>query len=55
MPGGGAVGKSILDDAADGGGDDAVGVVAVGDGQVQHVGVEIAVAGPAMVLGIGDV
>ena len=50
MPRGGAVRQAVLDDAADGGGDDAVGVVAVGHGQVQHVDVEVVAATAAVVL-----
>ena len=53
MPGGGAVSQAILDDAPHGGGDHAVGVMAVGHGQIQHVGVEVMIAAPAIVLGIG--
>src|ERR1035441_8744769 len=55
VPGGGAVRQAILDDAPYGGGDHAVGVVAVGHGQIQHVGVEVMIAAPAIVLGIGHV
>ena len=50
MPRGDAVRQTILDHAADGRGDDAVGVVAVGHRQVQRVGVEIVPATPAVVL-----
>src|SRR5271170_207739 len=53
MPGGGAVRQAILDDAPYGGRDHAVGVVAIGHGQIQHVGVEVMIAAPAIVLGIG--
>src|ERR1035438_1471569 len=53
VPGGGAVRQAILDDAPHGGGDDAVGIVPVGHRQIQRVGVEVMIAAPAIVLGIG--
>src|SRR5512135_641301 len=43
-PAGGAVGQAVLDDQADGGVDDAAGVVTAGVGQVGHVGVEVPAA-----------
>ena len=52
MPTGGTVRQPVLDHDAHGGGDDAVGVVAVGNGQVQHVRVEVVVAMAAAVLRI---
>jgi hypothetical protein len=55
MPRGGAVGQAVLHDDADGGGNDAVGVVAVGQGQVEHVRVEIVVAMGTAVLRVGYV
>jgi hypothetical protein len=51
-PFGGAVGQAVLDHEADGGVDDPAGVVAPGVGQAGHVGVEIAVALRAVVLGV---
>src|SRR3954447_21904834 len=51
-PTSGAVRQSVLDDAADGGIDDAAGVVTAGFGQVGHVGVEILAAAGAIVLGV---
>src|SRR6516225_4185238 len=51
-PLGGAVGQTVLHHEADGGGDDPAGVVAAGVGQVGHVGVEIAAALRAVVLGV---
>jgi hypothetical protein len=53
VPGGGAVRQAVLDHAAHCGSDNAVGVMTVGHGQIQHVGVEVMVAVPAIVLGIG--
>jgi hypothetical protein len=52
VPGGGAVRQAVFDDAPHRHRNDAVGVVAVGHGQIQHVGVEVVVAVPAIVLGI---
>jgi D-arabinose 1-dehydrogenase-like Zn-dependent alcohol dehydrogenase len=43
-PAGTAIRQAVLDDQADGGVDDASGVVAAGIGQVGHVGVEILAA-----------
>jgi hypothetical protein len=51
-PTGGAIGQAILDDQADGGADDASGVVAAGVGEVGHVGVEVLAAAGAVMLGI---
>ena len=51
-PSGGAVGQAVLDDQADGGVDDATGVVAAGVGQVGHVGVEVLAALRAEVPGV---
>ena len=55
MPTGRTIGQAVLDDNANGGGDNAAGVVAAGRGQVEHVGVEVVVAVRASVLGAGDV
>jgi hypothetical protein len=55
MPGGGSVRQAVLDHATNGGCDDAVSIVAVGHGQIQHVGVKVAVAGLAIVLGVSQV
>src|SRR5581483_3345016 len=52
VPGGRAVRQAILHHAPHGGCDDAVGVMTVWHGQIQHVGVKIMVAVPAVVLGI---
>jgi hypothetical protein len=49
-PAGRAIGQAVLDNQADGGVDDAAGVVAAGFGQVGHVGVEILAALGAVVL-----
>src|SRR5690349_20035029 len=54
VPGGGAVGQAVFHHQPDGQGDDAAGVVAAGRGQVGHVGVKVAVAGGAVVLGVDD-
>jgi hypothetical protein len=54
MPTGGAVSQPILHDAPHGGFDHAMGVMTVGHGQIQHVGVEVTIAMPAVVLGISD-
>jgi hypothetical protein len=51
-PTGGAIRQAILDDEADGGVDDASGVVAAGVGEVGHVGVEVLAAAGAVMLGI---
>src|SRR4051812_26617182 len=51
-PTGRAIGQAVLDDQADGGVDDASGVVAAGVGQVGHVGVEVPAAAGAIVLGV---
>ena len=53
-PAGGLVRESVLDDEADGRGDDASGVVAAGGGQVGAVGVEVPAALRAEVLGGGQ-
>jgi hypothetical protein len=52
MPGGGAVRQAVFYDAPHRQRNDAVGIAAVGHGQIQHVGVEVMVAVPAIVLGI---
>ena len=49
-PTGGAIRQAILNDQADGGVDDASGVVAAGVGEVGHVGVEVLAALGAVVL-----
>jgi hypothetical protein len=49
-PTGGAIGQAVLDDQADGGVDDAPGVVAAGVGEVGHVGVEILATASAIML-----
>jgi hypothetical protein len=49
-PTGGAIGQAVLDDQADGGVDDAAGVVASGLGEVGHVGVEILATAGAIML-----
>ena len=49
-PTGGAIRQAVLDDQADGGVDDAPGVVASGVGQVGHVGVEILATAGAIML-----
>jgi hypothetical protein len=54
VPAGAAVGQAVLDDEADGGGDDPRGVVALGEGQVAHRGGEVAAAVGAAVLGGGN-
>ena len=48
-PAGGAIRQAILNDEADGGVDDASGVVAAGVGEVGHVGVEVLAAAAAVV------
>jgi hypothetical protein len=55
MPGGRAIGQAIFHDQPNRGVNDAVGVMALGQGQVVHVGVEIAVAAEAAMLGMADV
>jgi hypothetical protein len=55
MPAGGAVRQAILHDDTDSDSDHAVGVMPVGDGQVQHVGVEVMVTAFAVMLGISHV
>jgi len=54
VPGSGAVGKPVLHDQPDGQGDDAVRVVASGQGQVFHSGVEIGPAMKTAMLGIRE-
>ena len=49
-PTGGAIRQAILNDQADGGVDDASGVVAAGVGEVGHVGVEVLAAARAVML-----
>src|SRR4051794_11389880 len=49
-PTGGAIRQAILDDQADGGIDDASGIVTAGVGRVGHVGVEVPAAAGAIVL-----
>ena len=49
-PTGRAIRQAILDDEADGGVDDASGVVAAEVGEVGHVGVEVLAAASAVVL-----
>jgi hypothetical protein len=51
-PTGGAIRQAILDDQADGGVDDASGVVAAGVGEVGHVGVEVLATVGAIMLGV---
>jgi hypothetical protein len=51
-PTGGAIRQAILNDQADGGVDDASGVVAAGVGEVGHVGVEILATAGTVMLGI---
>src|SRR6516165_1369785 len=51
-PAGGAVGQAVLNHQADGGVDDAAGVVAARVGQIGHVGVEVAAALGAEVSGV---
>jgi len=53
VPGRSAIRQAILNDAPHGYRDDAVGVVTAGQGQIQHVGVEVKIAVLAVVLGIG--
>jgi hypothetical protein len=53
-PTGGLIRQSVLDDEADRRGDDALGVVAAGSGQVGAVGVEVLAALRAEVLGVGQ-
>jgi hypothetical protein len=53
-PAGGLIRQAVLDDEADGRGDDALGVVAAGSGQVGAVGVEVLAALRAEVLGVGQ-
>jgi hypothetical protein len=53
-PAGGLIGQAVLDDEADGRGDDPCGVMAAGVGQVAAVGVEVLAAGGAVVLGVGQ-
>jgi hypothetical protein len=55
MPGGRAIGQAVLDHATDGGGDHAVRIMGPGQGQIQHVGVEIVVATAAVMLGVSHV
>ena len=55
MPGSDTVRQAIFDHATDSRRDDAMGVMAVGHGQIQHVGVEVMVAMLAIALGIGQV
>src|SRR3982750_3790583 len=49
-PTGGAIRQAILDDQADGGIDDASGIVTAGVGPVGHVGVEVLATAGAIVL-----
>ena len=51
-PTGGAIRQAILNDQADGGVDDASGVVAAGVGEVGHVGVEVLATVGAIMLGV---
>jgi hypothetical protein len=51
-PTGGAIRQAILNDEADGGVDDASGVVAAGVGEVGHVGIEILATAGAIMLGV---
>lgn len=51
-PTGGAIRQAVLDDQADGGVDDAPGVVASGVGEVGHVGVEVPATASAIMLGV---
>jgi len=51
-PTGGAIRQAILNDEADGGVDDASGVVAAGVGEVGHVGVEVLATVGAIMLGV---
>ena len=53
-PTGRAIRQAVLDDQADGGVDDASGVVTAGRSQVGHVGVEVLAAAGAIVLGVDD-
>jgi hypothetical protein len=52
MPGGTAIGQAVFHDQPDGGMDDAMRVMALGQGQVVHVGVEIGVAAGTAMLGV---
>jgi hypothetical protein len=54
MPTGRAIGQTVLGDEADGEVLDAGGVLALGCGQVGHVGAEAEAAVGALVLGIGN-
>ena len=54
-PTGGLIREPVLDDEAECRGDDALGVVAPGGGQVGAVGVEVFAAPRAEVLGVGQV
>ncbi len=54
VPAGGLVGQAVLDDEADGRGDDPLGVMAAGIGPVGAVGVEIPAAHGAVVLRVGQ-
>src|SRR5438045_362844 len=54
VPAGRSVRQAVLDDQPDGRLLDAVGVVALGQGQVGHVGVEAPAAVGTAVLGVGD-
>jgi hypothetical protein len=51
-PTGEAIRQAILNDQADGGVDDASGVVAAGVGEIGHVGIEVLAAAGAIMLGI---
>ena len=55
MPTGRTVRQPVLDHDADGGVDDAMRVMAVGQSQIGHVGVEVVIAVPTAVLRVGDV
>ena len=54
VPTGRLIRQAVLHHQPHGQGDDAVGVVALGQGQVRHVGVEVGVALGAVVLRVGE-
>ena len=51
-PAGRAIRQAVLDDQSDGGVDDPSGVVTARIGELGHVGVEVLVAGDAVMLGV---
>ncbi len=54
VPGDGAVGQALCDHQPHGQGDDALGVMAAGRGEVGEVGADVATAAAAVVPGVGD-